>query len=125
MGLNELRSTAAAMVVDPSWSPDHHGLIDFSRANLDLTANDVLRLALLLRRENYRSRGWLAFAVGDTAKFGLVRMLGHWSRTTDRSRIFLDRTEAENWLIRNADHVPPGFGGGFSDAYAKAARNAG
>lgn len=116
---------AEAVIEDPSWSREHHGLIDFSAAHLDLTANDVLRLALLLRQDEYRTNGWLVFAVGDSSSFGTVRMLGHWARNTDRSRIFRTRQEAEAWLELNADHIPPGFGSGFTDAYQPAVRNAG
>jgi hypothetical protein len=36
-------------------------------------------------------------------------MLGYWSRNTDRMRIFASRAEAERWLERNIDQVPPGF----------------
>lgn len=125
IGLEELRSVAEAVVEDPSWSREHHGLIDFSAAHLDLTANDVLRLALLLRQDDFRTNGWLVFAVGDSSSFGTIRMLGHWARNTDRSRIFRSREEAETWLQLNADHVPPGFGSGFSDADLPAVRNAG
>ena len=125
ISLEDLRSMAEAVVRDPQWSREHHGLLDFSSAHLDLTANDVLRLALLLRQEEHRANGWLVFAVGDSSTFGTIRMLGHWSRNTDRSRIFRTREEAEAWLERNADHIPPGFGSGFSDAYQPAVRNAG
>ncbi len=125
IGLEDLRSVAEAVVADPFWSREHHGLIDFSAAHLDLTANDVLRLALLLRQEEYRTNGWLVFAVGDSSSFGTIRMLGHWARNTDRSRIFRTRQEAESWLELNADHIPPGFGSGFTDAYQPAVRNAG
>lgn len=125
ISLEQLRGNVAAMVEDPEWSADLHGLIDFSRASLDLTANDVIRLGLILRRDDYHSNGWLAFAVGDSATYGLVRMLSHWARTTDRTRIFLGRAEAERWVIRNADHVPPGFGSGFSDVRETEVRNAG
>lgn len=56
---------------------EHHELIDPSAAHLDLTANDILRLALLPRQEEHRTNGWLVFAVGDSPSFGNVRMLGH------------------------------------------------
>ncbi|BCU78701.1 hypothetical protein [Luteolibacter sp. LG18] len=123
--MDDLRATAEAAVCDPAWSPELHGLIDFSGAYLDLSSNDVLRLALLLRRDGYRSNGWLAFIVGNSAAFGLVRMLGHWTRATDRTRIFHNREEAERWLNGRAGHVPPGFGGGLNGACATAVRNAG
>ena len=125
VGLEDLRGTAEAISSDPSWSSDLHGLIDFSEARLDLTSNDILRFALLMRRDNYRTNGWMAFTVGDSAAFGMVRMLGHWARATDRTRIFHDRHEAEDWLEGRAGHVPPGFGGGLSDAYATPFRSVG
>ena len=62
-GLSDLKSVISSMASDPCWSPDYHGLVDFSDAELELSANDVLRLALILRHEENRSRGWLAFTV--------------------------------------------------------------
>ena len=109
VGLGDLRSIVSAMSSDPCWSPDHHGLVDFSDAELELSANDVLRLALTLRQEENRSRGWLVFAVRSSVAYGVVRMLGYWSRNTDRFRIFQSRQEAEGWLERHLDKSPPGF----------------
>jgi hypothetical protein len=109
VGLADLRSIVAAMASDPCWSADHHGLVDFSRAELELSANDVLRLALMLRQEANRTRGWLVFAVSSPVAYGVVRMLGYWSRNTDRFRIFQSREEAEAWLERNREHAPPAF----------------
>lgn len=108
-GLADLKSNISAMASDPCWSADFHGLIDFSDAQLELSANDVLRLALVLRHESNRSRGWLAYVAANSTTYGVVRMLGYWSRNTDRMRIFASRAEAERWLERNIDQVPPGF----------------
>lgn len=109
VGLVDLKSIISAMASDPCWSPEFHSLVDFSRATLDLTANDVLRLALILRQEENRSRGWLAFVAPNSTIYGVVRMLGYWSRNTERLRIFPSRDEAEAWLTLNANQVPPGF----------------
>ena len=108
-GLADLKSVISSMASDPCWSADFHGLIDFSEAELDLAANDVLRLALVLRHEENRSRGWLAYVAPNSTIYGIVRMLGYWSRNTDRMRIFQSRDEAERWLELNVDQVPPGF----------------
>ncbi|MES2922603.1 MAG: hypothetical protein V4819_13710 [Verrucomicrobiota bacterium] len=97
------------MASDPCWSADFHGLIDFSEADLELTANDVLRLALVLRHEANRSRGWLAYVATNSTTYGIIRMLGYWSRNTNRLRIFQSRDEAEAWLEINTNQVPPGF----------------
>jgi hypothetical protein len=107
--LDDLKSIVSAMSSDPCWSPGHHGLVDFSQAELELSANDVLRLALMLRQEDHRSHGWLVFAVSNTVAYGVVRMLGYWSRNTDRFRIFQSRAEADAWLARHLDKAPPGF----------------
>lgn len=109
VGLADLKSVISAMASDPCWSPDFHSLVDFSEASLDLTANDVLRLALILRQEDNRSRGWLAFVAPNSTIYGVVRMLGYWSRNTERLQIFPSRDEAEAWLTLNVDQVPPGF----------------
>lgn len=107
--LGDLKAIVSGMASDPDWSPDHHGLVDFTRAELDLSANDVLRLALILRQKQNRSRGWMVFAVNNSVAFGVVRMLGYWSRNTDRFRIFQSREEAERWLERHRDSPPPVF----------------
>lgn len=107
--LDDLKSIVSAMSSDPCWSPDHHGLVDFTEAELELSANDVLRLALMLRHEDHRSHGWLVFAVSNSVAYGVVRMLGYWSRNTDRFRIFQSRAEADSWLARHIDKAPPGF----------------
>lgn len=109
VGLADLKSVISAMASDPCWSPDYHGLVDFSGATLELSANDVLRLALVLRHEENRSNGWLAFVAPNSTIYGVVRMLGYWSRNTERLQIFPSRAEAEIWLDRNIDQVPPAF----------------
>lgn len=109
VGLSDLKSIISAMTSDPCWSPDFHGLVDFSEANLELSSNDVLRLALVMRHEANRSNGWLAFVATNSTTYGIVRMLGYWSRNSARLRIFPSRDEAERWLERNVDQVPPGF----------------
>ena len=123
VGLGDLKSIVLAMSSDPCWSPDHHGLVDFSGAELELSANDVLRLALMLRQEENRSRGWLVFAVRTSVAYGVVRMLGYWSRNTDRFRIFQSRAEAEGWLERHLDKVPPGFREPSGESREAALRN--
>ena len=109
VGLGDLKDIVRAVVSDPDWSPDLHGLVDFTKAELELSANDVLRLALMLRQHQNRSRGWVVFAVNNSVAFGVVRMLGYWARSTDRFRIFSSREEAETWLERNRRHAPPAF----------------
>ena len=108
-GLADLKAVISSMASDPCWSADFHGLIDFSNAELDLSANDVLRLALVLRHEENRSHGWLAFVTTNSTSYGIVRMFGYWSRNTERMRIFQSRSDAEIWLERNKNQVPPGF----------------
>jgi hypothetical protein len=123
-GLADIRAILSAMSSDPCWSPDFHGLIDFSGAELDLSSNDVLRLALVLRHEENRTTGWLGFVATNSLAYGIVRMLGYWSKSTDRIRIFQSRAEAEAWLERNVDQVPPRFVASKGVDSAAAMRNA-
>ncbi|RPJ32618.1 MAG: hypothetical protein EHM17_12845 [Verrucomicrobiaceae bacterium] len=109
VGLADLKDIVRAVVSDPDWSPDLNGLVDFTKAELELSANDVLRLALMLRQEQNRSRGWVVFAVSNSVAFGVVRMLGYWARCTERFRIFNSREEAEKWLERHHGNSPPAF----------------
>lgn len=109
VGLADIRAVLSALAADPDWSPDHHGLVDFSEADLEMSANDVLRLGLLMRNERNRTRGWLVFVVPNSVAFGVVRMLGYWSRAMDRMKIFQTRADAEAWLQRHCDKAPPAF----------------
>lgn len=124
VALGDMRSMIASMASDPCWSPDDHGLVDLTEADLELSANDVLRLALMLKQESYRSNGWMVFAVSSSAAYGVVRMLGYWSRNTDRFRIFQSRKEAEAWLERHVDEVPPGIRGVAAARREEALRSA-
>lgn len=106
VGLDAIKALTRAVTGDPAWSPELNGLVDFSGASLELSGDEVLRLALMWREDAYRSCGWLAFVVPNSAVFGVVRMLGYWSRATDRSRIFASRDEAERWLLAQGRRVP-------------------
>lgn len=107
--LADLKSIISAMISDPDWSPEYNGLVDFTGAELDMSSNDVLRLALMLRQKQNRSHGWLVFVVGNSVTYGVVRMLGYWSKNTDRFRIFQSRKDAEAWLDDNLYKAPPAF----------------
>ncbi len=109
VGLMDMKTMIAAMASDPCWSAKLHGLIDFSDVELDLSANDILRLALVLKHEGHRTQGWLVYVANNSTTFGIVRMLSYWSRNSERLRIFSTREEAEIWLDRNIDHTPPNF----------------
>lgn len=109
VGLRELRENVLAMSEDPGCDPAFHGLADFSAAKLELSANDVIRLGLLMRQKAHQTSGWLTYVTDDTSTRSLVRMLGYWSRTTDRQRVFRSREEAEAWLKRNRFQQPPRF----------------
>jgi len=109
VGLEEVKSITSAASSDPCWAADHNVLLDFSQAELSMSANDVLRWALSLRQPEYLTKGWLVFVVPNSLTYGLVRMLGQWSRNTERFRIFFDREKAENWLGRYGEQTPPGF----------------
>ena len=109
VGLMDLKTMIGAMASDPCWSSNLHGLIDFSDVELDLSANDILRLALVLKHEEHRTQGWLVYVANNSTVFGIVRMLSYWSRNSERLRIFNTREEAEIWLDRNIDQTPPNF----------------
>ncbi len=100
VGLEEVRAVAQLAAADPEWSPKFNALVDFRSAVLDLSSNDVLRIALTWRQASYRSEGWTAFVVGSTSSFALVRMLSTWARMSDRMDVFRTREEAERWLDR-------------------------
>jgi hypothetical protein len=107
--LEDLKTILDSMTSDPCWSADFHSLVDFSEAKLELSSNDILRFALLLRQEAHRSTGWLAYVATDSLTYGVVRMLGYWSRSSERLRIFQSRPEAECWLRDNRTQLPPRF----------------
>lgn len=101
VGLEDLRGLASAMAEDPACSEENNRLVDLSRAELDLSSDDVLRYALIMRASKPVAGGWQAFAVKDAAAFSMVRMLSYWARLNDRCRIFSSRAEAERWLEMN------------------------
>lgn len=121
-GLVDLKSIISAMVSDPCWSADFHGLVDFSDAELELSSNDVIRLSFVMRQLQNRTKGWLVYVATNPTNHGLVRMLGYWSRISHRLLIFESRPEAEAWLALNKNYMPPHFIGMESDATL---RNAG
>ncbi|MFT3992626.1 MAG: hypothetical protein QM680_14625 [Luteolibacter sp.] len=98
IGLEEMRSLAKCVVSDPKRSVEYHHLIDLRAADLKMTSNDVLRLALMLRQDVHYSKGWRVYVVTTTTAFGVVRMLTRWARTSERSLIFRTKAEAEAWL---------------------------
>lgn len=105
--LQDWRAMFRTMASDPMWSNARNGLIDLRTANLLLTANEILRLALMQRQDAFYTNGWLVYVVSSSADYGVIRMLGKWSRTTEQSRIFLSRMEAENWLEGHGFANPP------------------
>ena len=106
VGLEDLREMASVVAADPERSGRHNRLVDLSNAELDLSSDDVLRFALLMRTEKHRSTGWHAFAVGSATVFSMVRMLSYWARVSERCRIFRSRDEAERWLEVNSAGSP-------------------
>ncbi|RYD37528.1 MAG: hypothetical protein EOP87_03325 [Verrucomicrobiaceae bacterium] len=102
VGLDDLRSLASAMAEDPDCLESNNRLVDLSGADLELSSDEVLRYALIMRSGKSRSGAWHAFAVKDAAAFSLVRMLSYWARVSDRCRIFSSRDEAERWLEMNS-----------------------
>ncbi|MBX3741752.1 MAG: hypothetical protein KF712_12220 [Akkermansiaceae bacterium] len=105
VGLDDLRSLASVMEEDPECQESNNRLVDLSGADLELSSDEVLRYALIMRSGKSRPVGWHAFAVKDAAAFSLVRMLSHWARVSDRCRIFSSRDEAERWLEVNSPAV--------------------
>ena len=108
VGLGDLKAMLSCVVSDPRWRPEFHGLVDFSWAQVEMTANEVLRLALIMKQERNRSKGWLVFVAPNSTTFGMVRMLSYWSRNTDSIKIFNTRSEANRWLnqISPASRTP-------------------
>jgi hypothetical protein len=106
VGLEDIKALTRAVASDPEWEPDMNGLVDFSDARLELSADDVMRLALMWREKEFRTSGWLAFAVPSAAMFGVVRMLSFWARMAERTRLFPNREEAEQWLLQQGRRLP-------------------
>lgn len=99
-GLKDVRAVALRAFTDPDWSAEFSSLIDLEFATLELSSNDVLRVALTWRQTGCRSGGWTAFVVSPSASFGVVRMLGAWAWISGTMEIFTNRGKAERWLAR-------------------------
>lgn len=123
--LADLKSVMSSLMSDPAWSSRFHGVIDFTDAELNLSANDILRLALVLRHDPKRSRGWLAYVAPSSSSYGVVRMLGYWARSTDRMRIFQTRAEADAWLELHKHEAPAMFMEEEAEAGARGFSNVG
>lgn len=99
--LHDLKDLAAKVADDPFGEELCYRLIDLGEAVFDLSVDEVVRFALVLRAGPHRVSGWHAFVVGDEAGFSMARMISHWARLSERSRFFPTRVEAEEWLARN------------------------
>ncbi|MBK1881554.1 hypothetical protein JIN85_03950 [Luteolibacter pohnpeiensis] len=106
IALSDWRTMTSAITSDPAFSPDHHGLMDFTRASLQMSTNDVIRMGLLMRRQDYLSNGWQLFVVNSSADFGNIRMLSRWARNENRLKIFNRRCDADAWFHRNGSSYP-------------------
>ena len=116
-GLRELRDMALGVAGDLEWSRPFHQLTDLRDAAVEMSANDVIRLGLMMRQPAHRTSGWLVYVISDEATHGMVRMLGHWSRTADRQRIFRNWLDAETWLERQCHRAPARFIGDGCEAF--------
>lgn len=83
---------------DPRFHPDLNGLVDFGRARLDLSFEEVAGVARLLKSDRRSSRGYWAFVVSSDLSHGVVRLFHGLSDDTIAVQIFRDRTSAEQWL---------------------------
>ncbi len=106
---DSFKSIHAAMTSDMRWSDDFHNLVDLSHAQLDVPSSDILRLSLLMRREENPPQGWLVYVAPGSTAHSMVRMLAYWAWTNARTKIFKTRDEAEHWLTRHCDQAPARF----------------
>lgn len=83
---------------DPCFHADLNGLVDFSRALLDLSFEEVAGMARLLKNDGRSSRGYWAFVVSSDLSHGVVRLFHGLSDDTIVVQIFRDRASAVEWL---------------------------
>lgn len=89
---------------DPAWKPTFNGLLDFSRASVDMTDDDMRALMKSMLRDPRCSLARFAFVVATAEEFAMIRKFDILTEALSTIRIFFNRSEALQWLL----HPPQG-----------------
>lgn len=84
---------------DPAWKPAYNGIIDFSKASLDFSDQELQELAKGMQSDPRCSLGRWAFVVSTAAAFAKLRKIDPVADPKATLRIFFDVRTAENWLL--------------------------
>jgi hypothetical protein len=85
---------------DPGWNPTFNGILDFSRASVDLSDEELRTLMKAMLRDPRCSLARFAFVVATADDFKVFRKVDILSEEQSTIRIFFSRVEAERWLLQ-------------------------
>jgi hypothetical protein len=85
---------------DPGWNPAFNGFLDFSRASVDLSDDDLRSLLKAMLRDPRCSLARFAIVVATADDFRVFRKVDVLSEEQSTIRIFFNKTEAERWLLQ-------------------------
>ena len=96
--LSELGAFIEKIWSDPAWKPELNGLLDFSKASIDLTDAEIETLVKSMEEDPRCSFARFAFVVRTAADFGRLRKVDAQTNTASTLRIFWSKSDAEKWL---------------------------
>ena len=85
---------------DPAWNPTFNGILDFSRATIDLSDDDLRSLTKSMLADSRCSLARFAFVVSNADDFRIFRKVDALTEELSTMRIFFNRAEAERWLLQ-------------------------
>jgi hypothetical protein len=88
------------MWADPRWNPTLNGIMDFSRARLELSDDDLKTLTKSMLRDPRCSLARFAMVVSTAEDFAVLRKVDVLSDGQSTLRIFFSRKEAAQWLLQ-------------------------
>jgi hypothetical protein len=98
--LPELGAHIQSQWADPAWNSDFNGLLDFSAATIDIRDDELKGLTKAMQDDPRCSFGKWAFVVSTAANFAKLRLIDHVADVKSSIRIFFDRRQAEEWLLK-------------------------
>ncbi len=85
---------------DPAWKSEYNGLIDFSRATIDMSDDELRELMKTMLADPRCSLARWAFVVTTAMTFAWLRKVDQMSDQQSTFRIFFSRKDAEDWLLQ-------------------------
>jgi len=91
---------------DPAWNPGFSGIMDFSRARIELSDDEIRSLTKSMTRDPRCSFARWAIVVSTADDFKVFRKADDMIGQESTLRIFFNRAEAERWLLQPPSRKP-------------------